>query len=90
MPEAAHGVATLSTKELEANLTKLSDEALALLSSAASADELEAVRLNFLGQKGVLTQLLRGLSQVDACDRPRIGQLANSVKEKIQQKLDKL
>ncbi len=85
---AAYGVATLSTEELEANLTKLKEEALTTLSSAKNADELEAARLHFAGQKGALTQLLRGLSQVNATDRPRIGQLANGIKVQIQQMLD--
>ena len=49
----------------------------------ANAD-LEAIRIRFLGKKGELTGVLRGMGQLSAEERPKIGQLANEVREYIE------
>ena len=46
--------------------------------------DLEAIRIRFLGKKGELTGVLRGMGQLSAEDRPKIGQLANEVREYIE------
>ncbi len=51
--------------------------------SAADAD-LEALRIRFLGKKGELTAVLRGMGQLTAEERPIIGALANEVREYIE------
>ncbi len=51
--------------------------------SAPDAD-LEALRIRFLGKKGELTAVLRGMGQLTAEERPVIGQLANEVREYIE------
>jgi phenylalanyl-tRNA synthetase alpha chain len=42
----------------------------------------------YLGRKGQLTDILRGLAQVDPADRPALGQAANAVKDAIAAALD--
>ena len=49
----------------------------------ANAD-LEAIRIRFLGKKGELTGVQRGMGQLSAEERPKIGQLANEVREYIE------
>ena len=51
--------------------------------NAVGAD-LEAIRIRFLGKKGELTAVLRGMGQLSAEERPVIGQLANEVREYIE------
>ena len=51
--------------------------------NAAGAD-LEAIRIRFLGKKGELTAVLRGMGQLSSEERPVIGQLANEVREYIE------
>ena len=50
---------------------------------AADAD-LEALRINYLGKKGELTSVLRGMGALSADERPAIGALANEVRAYIE------
>ena len=46
--------------------------------------DLEAIRIRFLGKKGELTAVLRGMGALSAEERPIIGQLANEVRAEIE------
>ncbi len=46
--------------------------------------ELDNIRVKFLGKKGELTNLLRGMSQLSAEDRPRIGKIVNDARAEIE------
>ena len=70
--------------ELKEQLNQLERSASDAFSSATGSDTYEELRLKYLGQKGELTGVLRGLAQVDKAERASVGQLANSIKEKIQ------
>ncbi len=50
---------------------------------------LEEIRVKFLGKKGELTSVLRGMGQLSAEERPQIGQLANQVRSFIEEELEK-
>ncbi len=63
-------------------------EALQAVQAAADLKLLEDVRVRFLGRKGVITDVLRGLAQLAAEERPLIGQIANDVKAAIATALD--
>ncbi|TYQ16248.1 UNVERIFIED_CONTAM: phenylalanyl-tRNA synthetase alpha subunit [Acetivibrio alkalicellulosi] len=58
------------------------------LSTVGSISELENIRVKFLGKKGELTSVLRGMGALTAEDRPVIGQLANEVRSFIEGKLE--
>ncbi len=49
---------------------------------------LEELRVRVLGRKGELTGLLRSLGQAPADERPRLGQLVNATREKIEQAIE--
>jgi phenylalanyl-tRNA synthetase alpha chain len=70
---------------LEQQLTELEQSATTAFESVPNSLALEELRLEYLGQKGRLTGILRGLNQLEQADRPKIGQLANAIKQKIQQ-----
>jgi phenylalanyl-tRNA synthetase alpha chain len=48
---------------------------------------LETVRNSFLGRKGQLNELLHGLKELSAKEKPRVGQMANQLKQELQQLL---
>ena len=54
-----------------------------------SSDRLEEIRIQYLGKKGELTAVLRGMGKVSPEERPLIGQLANEVRAEIEAALAK-
>jgi len=65
-------------------LTALEAEAMAAVAAAADQQALEQVRVRFLGRKGALSTILRGLADLDPADRPAVGKLANDVKQRLE------
>ncbi|MBF0175948.1 MAG: phenylalanine--tRNA ligase subunit alpha [Magnetococcales bacterium] len=66
-------------------LEKLGQTVQAEVMQARSLADLDQVRVRFLGRKGSLTQILRGLGEVPATERPLLGDLANRIKETFNQ-----
>ena len=64
---------------MRAALVELRAAALAEIDGAPSEDALEEIRLKYLGRKGSLSAILRGLGQLPAEERPGVGALANDV-----------
>ena len=64
-------------------------EAMALAAFLEVADEvaLEQVRVDYLGRKGSLAGILRGLGDLNAAERPAVGKVANEVKERLEASL---
>lgn len=58
-------------------------EALAAASDAESADALEAVRVKYLGRKGFLPEIMKGLKALDPSERSEAGSLANELKQEL-------
>ncbi len=56
---------------MEERIKRLHAEAEAALAAAQDGETLEQVRIRYLGKKGELTQLLRGLGQLPPDERPR-------------------
>ena len=67
-------------EKLEQILVKALDE----VNAADTKDTLEAARVKYLGKKGELTAILRGMGQLSAEERPVVGQIANEVRAKIE------
>jgi len=72
-------------KELIENIRK---EAGALLETISSVEELENARVKYLGKKGELTNVLKGLGKASPEERPVIGQLANEVRSFIENQIN--
>ena len=68
---------------MRAELAQLRQAALAEIDAGRAEAELEAIRLRYLGRKGSLNLVLRGLGTLPADERPVVGALANEVKEAI-------
>ncbi|MCH5193294.1 MAG: phenylalanine--tRNA ligase subunit alpha [Oscillospiraceae bacterium] len=55
------------------------------LSECGAADVLESLRVKYLGKKGELTAILKQMGGLSAEERPVVGQLANSVRQSIEE-----
>jgi phenylalanyl-tRNA synthetase alpha chain len=80
---------TILLEDLEAEVAKLKHEASSAIAAADTLASLDELKVAYLGKKGQLSQVLRGMGQLSADDRPRIGALANEVKEAIQERLER-
>jgi len=69
-------------------LERLKNEALQAINSAACEDSIQDVRVKYLGRKGELTVLMKGLGGLSPEERPLVGQLVNSIRDAIESALD--
>ena len=74
---------------MKEQLSQILSAALAEVEHASSKAELEAARVKYLGKKGELTAILRGMGKLSAEERPVIGQLANEVRAKIEEAIER-
>ena len=78
----------ITSNTLEIELKSLQEEALKEITSTISLKDLEQLRIFYLGKKGKLSQILRGMSKLDSSKRPYVGSFANKVKNVVQKQLD--
>ena len=67
---------------MKAKIEQLKSSFLAALGSCATAEELEALRIEFLGKKGHIAELMKGLRDVE--DKKAAGQLINTLKGEVE------
>ncbi len=80
---------TNQPNDLEAQLTALKQDAQNAIAAAETLPRVEELRVAYLGKKGQVSQILGGLGKLSPDERPRIGALANEVKEALQTALDR-
>ena len=73
---------------LAATLQELKDSALVRIAQATTLDELEAIRVEAVGRKGVLANAGKEMAKVPKEERAAMGQLLNAVKASIESALD--
>ncbi len=66
------------------NLEQLADEARSAINAATDGKVLETLRVDYLGKKGHITALLKGLGALSAEERPAAGAQINVVKQELQ------
>ena len=76
------------TSPIETELQTLQQEAQTAIPASTTLDQLEQLRVQYLGKKGQLSQILRGMGKLTPQERPHIGSLANEVKESLQSWLE--
>lgn len=69
------------------NLVALTEEALKLVSDAEDLAALDHVRVEYLGKKGQITALLKGLGKLSAEERPAAGAEINKAKQQVQEQI---
>lgn len=72
---------------MQKQLYEIQNNALKQIQNSLSRDELEKIRVDFLGKKGQLTAVLRGMGSLSAEERPIIGKVVNEVREVIEEAL---
>jgi phenylalanyl-tRNA synthetase alpha chain len=60
------------------------------LTNCRQLDDLNEFRVKYLGKKGELTQILRGMGQLSVEERPAMGQLANEIRDSLENKISEL
>ena len=68
-------------------LDDLKAEATAAIKSAGDSAALEKLRVEWLGKKGRVTDLLKSLGQLDADERPKVGAEINAVKQLLNEQI---
>ncbi|WP_050616000.1 phenylalanine--tRNA ligase subunit alpha [Bacillus testis] len=74
---------------MQETLKKLQEEALQKIEVASDLKELNDVRVAYLGKKGPITEVLRGMGKLSAEERPKMGALANEVRAAIGGSIEK-
>src|SRR3954463_1483143 len=68
---------------MQERLEELQVEALQKVEAASDLKELNDIRVAYLGKKGPITEVLRGMGKLSAEERPKMGALVNVVRETI-------
>lgn len=69
---------------MQEKLIELKETALAEIASADSIEKAENYRIKYLGKKGELTAILKGMGKLSAEERPVVGKIGNEVREAIE------
>jgi phenylalanyl-tRNA synthetase alpha chain len=73
---------------MKEKLETLLQGGLSELSEVTSEESLHELRVKYLGKKGLLTSVMKGLGALSSEERPLIGQMANVVKAQLEEKVD--
>jgi phenylalanyl-tRNA synthetase alpha chain len=73
---------------LEASIQELETRSLARIASAASAEELEAVRVDALGRKGALAQFSKEMGKLSPEERKQFGMALNGARQALEEALE--
>ena len=75
---------------MEQELQRIKEVALTAIKAATNQQALQDVRVKYLGKKGEVTALLKGLGKLSPEERPKMGALMNAVRETLEAELDKI
>ena len=68
-------------------IEQIKEEAETAIAAATSTDELEELRIRFLGRKAELPNILRGISDLPADERGAVGKAGNEARVRIEHML---
>jgi len=74
--------------ELEKRVKEIAEKASREIADAGGLDRLNEIRVAFLGKKGTLTSVLKGMKDVPAEERPMVGKWVNDAREYIEKKME--
>jgi phenylalanyl-tRNA synthetase alpha chain len=75
---------------MKATLDALGAEIAGALDACHSEEDLERVRIAYLGRKGRLTEVMRGVGALAPEERPAVGELANALKRRVDERIEAL
>ncbi|MEE1312543.1 MAG: phenylalanine--tRNA ligase subunit alpha [Lachnospiraceae bacterium] len=74
---------------MKERLEAIKNSALEQIKQAQKMENLNDIKVNFLGKKGELTKVLKGMKDVAKEDRPKVGQMVNETRAIIEESLEK-
>lgn len=69
---------------MQTRLNEMRQTALEQIALATDGAQLQELRVKYLGKKGELTEILRGMGKLSAEERPLVGQIVNQVREALE------
>ena len=69
---------------MQEQLNRIWEQVSAELQGTRDSAALDQIRVRVLGKKGELTEILRGMGKLPAEERPKMGQMVNSLREKLE------
>ncbi|MBR0284326.1 MAG: phenylalanine--tRNA ligase subunit alpha [Selenomonadaceae bacterium] len=72
---------------MEEQIAQLTGEAQAAIQAADSLEALDGVRVKYLGKKGELTGILRGMGKLSAEERPKVGKIVNEARAALEEQI---
>lgn len=75
---------------MKEKLDKIREEAIEKIAGSNALDKLNEIRVAYLGKKGELTEVLKGMKDVAAEERPKVGQLVNDTRKAIEDKIEEM
>ncbi len=73
---------------MKEKLSQIKAEALKQIENSDALEKLNEIKINYLGKKGELTAVLKGMKDVAPEERPKIGQMVNDTREEIEKVLE--
>lgn len=73
---------------MQAQLTAIRTAAVSALEDAETLEQLEELRIQYLGKKGELTAVMKGMGKLSPEERPMVGQLANQVRSELEAEIE--
>lgn len=74
---------------LQEQLETLENETLQQIQQTTDLSTLNQIRVQTLGKKGPITEVLRGMKDLTPEERPKVGSFANQVRDNLPNKLKK-
>lgn len=75
---------------MKEKLEAIRQKAIERISAAENLDVLNELRVAYLGKKGEMTEVLKGMKDVSAEERPKVGQLVNDARKAIEEKIESI
>ncbi|MGN0374292.1 MAG: phenylalanine--tRNA ligase subunit alpha [Butyrivibrio sp.] len=75
---------------MKEKLQAIREQAMQKISEASDLDMLNNIRVAYLGKKGELTEVLKGMKDVSAEERPKVGAMVNDTRTAIEEKLEEV
>lgn len=75
--------------DMKQKLQEIHEEAIQKIQQIDALDKLQEIRVSYLGKKGQLTSLLKGMKDVAKEERPVVGQMVHEIQSQIEELLDR-
>ncbi len=75
---------------MKERLQQIREDAIAKIQASEDLDKLNEIKVAVLGKKGALTEVLKGMKDVAAEERPKVGQMVNETRGIIEDKIEEV